>query len=834
MKVKNMQKYSKFPTYGELLNLLIKSLGINDDINNTRISRFEKEEEISVTEYNDILNMRIQTLLSPFFEDTSGSNFRRIIHIVNNYKQVYNEFILTTETRSLTQNHLNYLLLKDYGIPLLSFISALVDFKNNIELNGRWIRINPLERLLHWIDSSLDTSLKEELENIAIDKREEITSVCQNLSNWINGDHLPSINNIEKISKLAKFLNIKDQELKNMLFVSRFYQSIFHKITESFGEELATKLKEHFDLLKDIFAINFKSNSQNKFEDNILSTIFPSLQKEDIDRYLHKYIYHIRTIHAFVDRPNDYFTLDIKKKLNKLFFEKTFDYMSTSQDFFENLEIFLPTNRLNNKWNANQKKFYDIKYDELNDKIVNKISSPDFYEKTLIQLSELTCITNHKNDESENIYNDLINSLSEKYEIAEDPYICFIKARYFAQKMEYKQSTNYYLEALRYGKHQLGKHLKNIIREGLIVSAQATKENSLDLKNAKSPFTKFYIEAHLYGLKADQPEEINQYFLNDTKKEFDSYFTCLFHNKNESQKYTHAAFSLINEEKLKGIRTDYKNPDKTIRTIYPNRVSQLMHVCINKNKSAVKRLIKAGVDVNYLRPNDGATALIMALQNKAIEISALLIPVMSKEALNAKTIKHKNTAFSLAIENGYVAIVNLLISHGADINLKGSKDELTPLYQTLNHIFLAKKASGLITTCNISNPYDSFEERRKIFSHFHGVFDEDKEAKLDFQMTEHHIAIYNEMQKFSKNNYLEMESKMLKIFNILLEATPDLEINHKGHTVLTFSTEINDISLVKKLIFAGANKNHEVSIGIKAYHYAKQNNNKELCDLLAI
>jgi len=319
----------------------------------------------------------------------------------------------------------------------------------------------------------------------------------------------------------------------------------------------------------------------------------------------------------------------------------------------------------------------------------------------------------------------------------------------------------------------MGVHIKSIIEEGLIVSAQDTKLNKVDLINAKSDFTKFYKEAYFYKLISDLPEQRNINFLNDTKKQFDIYFKNLFPNTKKNESIFISPNFMGSDFNPKEIKIDYKKPDKLIKKGLPNPITQLMLCASTGDYECVKELVDAGANVNLLKSSDNASALLLALPSniicplnkEAIKISKLLIPLMSEEALNTKLIKKQESALSLAISQGLVEIVKQLILHNVDLNLKTTLDEQTALYLTLQYISLSKRDSIIPSnnTFELNDPLKSkreIEKLAKVNNLSSAIFDKDREeetVKLHQNMRnpkkESHKEIYKELDETIMKNY---------------------------------------------------------------------------------
>ena len=476
-----------------------------------------------------------------------------------------------------------------------------------------------------------------------------------------------------------------------------------------------------------------------------------------------------------------------------------------------------------------------------------------------IELYNLTYIHKEKTEEMKDQFEKVYLQLKAKgFDENNMPYIAWTKARFHAQKNELQEAVKYYEKALLYGKNSMGKHYVYIVKEGLIVSAQTTRKNILDLESSKSSFTKFYKEAYFTKYIDSLPNEIKQYFLNDMKKKFSSYFTKLYPDTKINKPTKAYEQGIIFTPDFEKIKLDFKTPNKLIKNKYPNPMTQLMHCAVIVDYENVKKLLVVGADANATRFNDNGTALTMVLSNEfseekrenTIKIAKLLISKMSKDALDAKLPKKKMTALAFAIDLGYVEIVKSLIDKRVDINQIITFEKVSPLYYTLKKIGEAKM--DFDTTLNAMS-LSSEQDILKIVNTMPSSAPFLKNAITDQEK----IKAFKKQQKYLNSNTLHREigenisqffterSKMHieeyhQIFDLLLEANPNLEIrlNDNMNTVLMLATELNEVELVKKLLAAGADKGATIddSYNPKIKHtaraFARQNKNKELMELL--
>ena len=622
-----------------------------------------------------------------------------------------------------------------------------------------------------------------------------------------------------------------------MLFqLAKLIQYLYSKSKEYFGVELTSLIIKHYKIIS---MISFLQVSKKL---DMFVNSFKGKNLEQIEVYLEQYFYESTELFYMLDhfvKNNDYphkikdmkeYILENRNKFDIL-------YKIDEKTFFNKIESILPI------------KYFDrssVISDSSNITIQDIDKNFYGFSQESSKFYSYVEPTNKKNEESETNFLEALKKLEDKFNLEKDPYNLFLKARYHAQKREYKESTKYYLEAFEYGKNSIGLNLKTIIREGLFVSAQDTRKEQLDLINAKSSFTKFYKEAYFYKLIDNLPEEISQHFLLDMQKQFDIYFKNLFHDvkKSTSVNITSNLFATMTDD-LKKLKIDFNNPNKWIKDKYGNKITQLMHCCCLSKIDDLEKLLKNNVNVNEKKINDNATALIISLiqlsiTEEQIKIVKLLIPKMSLEALNAKLIKRKETALSLAIEKGLVDIVELLINKGINLKEKITSDEISYLYQCIQLIYLSSldenSYSKLLET-NLKKISSSTESQNKLIKSnpfFNKIFNNDlmfditriiknsKEKKIWDVSNKHYCFRYQK----NLNNYY-------KIFDLLLNNLQNVDVPEiNGFTHLIFATEINNLILVKKLLEKGANPDYYNNFNHRAYDYAELNGNEELMDLL--
>jgi len=809
--------YAKYPTNGFILDYFVKSLEIEqkDDDFRKIYQRFVKEEDISTYEYHDTLNTIVGDIVYKLSSDIDDRE--PFEDIIKEFFIYFNRVKTTNETLKCSQKQLDFIQVMDIFIPIIAFLPT--DEKLNIfrELIPTY-RNNSFLKLFEIVEYDLkskEKNIRELLFDI-LDSKKHIgyDSINKNLDNWFNYQITPSMLHIEYISKLAQYTkSFTDKTLLTSLKYSKIIQYLYDKSVNYFGDELTDLLIEHY---------KFLSQKPQQAEDKFLK------RYNYIYRDLNSKLYKNILKSALTDNVVNTNQIEIIKENRK---HQNILYKIDEKTFFKNIDMLLPI------------KYFNSEIDTLYFSNLHETNSK--YNSLLGSLYANTWVNQEKSKESEEEFLADLKKYTTLYNTEEDPYFAYVNARYYAQKREYKKATNFYLKALKYGKNCMGESLKLLLQEGLIVSAQDTRKNQVDLINAKSDFTKFYNEAYRYNLIQDLPREININFLSDMKKQFDIHFKNLFPDvKQAKNNFISPNFGFYD---MDNIKIDYTKPDKLIRKGLPSPITQLMYCASRGNYKSVKKLIDSGADVNLLKASDNASALLMVLPVDNIPIVAdslkvirLLISRMSLHALNTKLVKRKDTALSRAIELGLVAIVKLLLQKGIDVENKCKIDDFTPLYFVITLIGLSRRDEIYQTNSkfNIEHPLDSKQcvsqlAKANIFSN--AILDEDRESDLVNIMNNPKIKEFIKKTETMQIKELKRNREnYYKIFDLILEAIPKVDVANKHNfTPLILATELNENELVEKLLAKGANVDWYNDKGFRAYDYAYVNHNTKLMELLA-
>lgn len=731
--------YSKYPTNGMILDLMLKGLGLKHKDANFRklYNRFLKEENISVDEYYDTQNTIISDIESTFkIDDIKNQDSLTVEQLIKGFILHLNSVKVENSTQNNSQQQLDFNLIIESFIPKLAMLLQS-DKKNIIHNIMPTETQNSVQKFLQIVQSDLidNVDIKVLLANILSGENYKgYDTTNKNINNWLTGKSIPSLEHVELIGKIYdNTKHFTSNELNNFVHIAKMIQFLYEKSIKYFGMKLTNLIVMYF-VYFDISLMPFKKMLDYK------------------------------------ELKNTYESINIQSFLNDM----------DSIDKLKNIEFKALLSDLNN----------------------NEIQLID--NVLLKSIEHKTAPTTSKSVNLEQELLSDIEKLTSKYDIENDPYFSFFYARYWAQKREYKRATELYVVALKYGKNCMGSHIKSIIKEGLIVSAQDTRKKQIDLINAKSDFTKFYKEAYYYKLIDDLPKEISQYFLSDMTKQFDIYFGNLFPNTDEGTEKI--LTSNIMAKNMDSIKIDYKNPNRLITKSMPNPISQLMYCARHEDFTCVIKLIENGADVNFLKRNDNATALIVALQaieshsirgnnnnSELLRIVRVLIRHMSTNALNAKLVKKQDSALSLAMTLGLVDIVHLLIEQGVDIESQRlTIDGSTPLVLSIMCIKLSKQ-----TNIDVQLPIHK-EDRIKLAKAFNifgnAIYTEELDAQLK--------KVISQLPKESTiNPYKNNQEDRYKIFDLILKHTKNINFVDKyNKTALIYSKEMGEKYLVEEIL----------------------------------
>ncbi|WP_456488601.1 hypothetical protein [Caminibacter pacificus] len=601
---------AKWRSNEEILGIVTKFLDIeldNKKIVNKDLERFFKIENISISKYKEIE----EYLLKEISSELKIENID-LIHLLN----ILNQIKIHNSTFNASRKQLDFILVFDVIIP---FFVAKADYKF-LETFKKYANSNsPFEEFINKYPK-----LKEKLENKYMEKqlkeeKEIHNTAYKNIKNWIKGK------NISK-SSINEILELIEEDEKEEFLIAVWVMRAMSMMRDYFGERISKFIFSHINLLIDFdFAMKDESDGYK--------AILEKLDLKDswmLREYFYRYI--DRNDYVFTDfndmRVNEFYISEILSKIKELYNYKGMvilyeeQFLTLLDDFF-----FVDYIRLN------EKPFSEV------DKKIKEVSKYVKTDNDMIILDEISRLNKEE----------FITEFPKLYESLEDknyPLAQFFMGIYLVESGKLKEALEKFKLALN-GINCIGSNILNVIHFGLMVSAKLNnKKLSINFKNNKSDFVKFYFEGYGLGV-LEYPKDFEP-ILNDYKLEFERMYgkrkTLKVGNKN-------IYFGLVDE--IEKIKPDLKNPNKKIKVPYKNyKIPQLLHFAGEGSFEDVKRLVESGADVNYVDEVSNYTALIAALENQLDEerrkIALYLIEKMDTKTIKKVLIKKKESALSYA------------------------------------------------------------------------------------------------------------------------------------------------------------------------------------------
>ncbi|CAH0549306.1 unnamed protein product [Brassicogethes aeneus] len=256
-----------------------------------------------------------------------------------------------------------------------------------------------------------------------------------------------------------------------------------------------------------------------------------------------------------------------------------------------------------------------------------------------------------------------------------------------------------------------------------------------------------------------------------------------------------------------------------------NGNSPLMFAVSNNHTETAKFLINQGADVNLRDSKDNATALHDAALTENVEIANVLL---SKDAdIDAQDINGKSPLI-FAVSNNHTETAKFLINKGADVNLRGSKDNATALHDAA--------ATGNVEIAKVLLSKDADIDAQDINEFSPLMFAVNKNHTETAKFLINHGADVN--LRSSKYNATALHDAAatgnVEIAKVLLSKKADIDAQDiNGNSPLMFAVNKNHTETAEFLINQGANVNLRGSKDkIMALHVAAATGNVEIVNVL--
>ena len=653
-------------------------------------------------------------------------------------------------------------------------------------------------------------------------KIENFFSLFEELKNTKINEKLFIINPYSKDKKIEKieFINIC-KSIKNMLEIAlenflEDYKYLVNNCTVHIEQTELDKILNSYlfiPFIKEIFSTIYKQLSIKKLFDNNEKSlikkieIFKSKLKEIIGK---NSIYDLEKENEGIYK----FISNLDKKSSKAntiisFIEK----LDLSQDNENEVFLFLVLFSI-------EKNFY--KKFEIEDE-TNEIQKYDFYKVIKI-------IENQERSEEylkeEKLINEMKNILgnltSENYKVLKEKiekiyykdtsnllqyFKDYYYGRFLAKSGEEKKGLEKYYNSLEEAKYRAGKFLENILIEGMILAFR------IDSKNYKN----FYNYTRFMGIVTKEYEGDSDWINKHYFQYFDKYFTPIFEKNEKIDANDYVVLGRrekLVEDKALSIK-DLRSPNAKYRfgirketklSIFSRLPTNIVNSYTEEYiQFCMRKLLGVGADINFVN-STGETALMGAIAYKNFERAKLLLKYPQiKETINQKSLRKKNTALSLIIEQ-FVTFIGFLtyetkkillelfmeiLKFKANVNEITTENDVTYIRQIM--IAFNKKANFN------TSAYENIDGWRRMYQDGFNTMFTDEEV-IDF------IRKQEIMSRDSR--YIEIKNKIfsdnrifyLKLLDILLKAGADVNIKQQfGISDLMFATELGDLELFKLL-----------------------------------
>ena len=693
--------------------------------------------------------------------------FKTIGEIFKNFVEITG-FNLGVKVENIDKKSL-IRLTDEKDIKIENFFSLFEELKS-IEINEDLFIIEPYstDNRIKKIDFiSISKSIKNLMEIALEEFLDDYKYLINNCNIHIKQEELDEVLNshlfipiIKKmVSTIYRELSVEkifdideiDENKKVKIFISKL-REIIEK------ESIYALEKEREGIYKFISDLEKKEDQSSKFD-----TILSFIEKLDLSEANENEVFLFLTLHSI--EKNFYKKFKIRDKINKI-----------------------------------QK--YDI--NTLIKIIENKEKSEEYLKEKelIIEMKNVVGNLNSKNyevskEKIEKIYKKDTSGLLQYFK---DYYY----GRFLAKSGEEKKGLDKYFDSLKEAKYRAGKFLENILIEGMILAFR------IDSKKYKN----FYNYTRFMGIVTKEYEGDNDWINTHYFQYFDKYFTPIFEKIDANDYIVLGTGEKLVDDKALSIK-DLRTPDKeyefgirkeTRLSIFSRLPAGIKNGYTEEYiQLCMIKLLEAGADINYTN-STGETALMGAIAYKNYERAKLLLKYPKvKETINQKSLRKKNTALSLIIEQ-FVVFIEFLSVETKEILLE-LFTEILKYDPNLNQITTVNDVTYIRQIMQVfyqrenfyKNAYNNIDAWRREYQNFLDPMMSDEDVKKFIREQKKMVNDPNFIKKMNKI-FLENRSFYLKLLEILLKAGADINIKQQfGISDLMFATELGDIELFKLL-----------------------------------
>lgn len=259
---------AKYPTIGEIIDFFMKNLEIEfiNDADRKRYQRFIKEENITIDEYNELLEYCIDNILDEIVNNKEQNKQKvRVRAFFENYKRE----VQKEECYHTSQKYLNRYLLQKFFLPFSIHFSVWIQRllqlkKEQRSILGMYFQFvqqrNQLNR------NAFREFIFKELDNLTHQEKSDKTLI-QDIENWLTGSIYPNNNHIKILAQFfSNTLCMNKVETEQNLMIGRIINNLDSNVIE------------------EIFSTNSEINLPSLIPHNIVEKMLELYNMTCIDR----------------------------------------------------------------------------------------------------------------------------------------------------------------------------------------------------------------------------------------------------------------------------------------------------------------------------------------------------------------------------------------------------------------------------------------------------------------------------------------------------------------------------------------------------------------------
>ena len=396
----------------------------------------------------------------------------------------------------------------------------------------------------------------------------------------------------------------------------------------------------------------------------------------------------------------------------------------------------------------------------------------------------------------------------------------------------YKKALQSYKKALEGVLYRGGANQEQIIKECLVLAAAMKNRPFLKrLKHQMIAFSLFRDNAEwehseiANRVSRSKDAVVEDWEVAQWAGHFDRVFPerGYFHSRSENAKEFLIGPLLVDVNNIP--EPDLRNPNRTIKIgeFKKKKMPQLIwYIQLNQTED-VRKLLNEGASVDVFSQS-GESPILMAIEhlnpkNTGVSMDSACFDLISskehkKETINSLTVKRRLTPLISAVETANSHIVQRLVEMGAEVDLRGTTDNVTPLYHCLQRIIICREPAKFdqIMLAHQTNPGSQMMETiRRNADGMMGIDLNDVQRSFKSPKTERQSEIFKEENQYFRFRVCKREfiTPLIDIAGILVKKGADVNAeqtlynNLKGVTPLMLAAEMDEIDLFKIMLEHG-------------------------------